>query len=109
VLVGNNEDGRVLLADVETGSHKQIFSLSGVAGGWISQVAWSRDEQIVAGWVQSVWRHKDAGGVRWDPFVVDLKQGQITLFWSELRSYPLFIIDEPDVVKSLTARSHPWK
>lgn len=112
LLMGHRKRGNVCLIDLERGAEEEIFGLrNGPAGCAVERVAWSRDEKVAVGWVRMTWARTPTrpGGIVGGVFAVDFERRELTFFRGDQESRPTFLIEEPEVIEALKARSVPWQ
>jgi hypothetical protein len=112
LVAGHTKLGKILLLDLDTGAGEEIFALRrGPTGCAVQRVAWSRDEKVAVGWVRMTWAStaKRPGGIVGGVFAVDVERRELTFFRGEQESFPIFLVEEPEVVEALKARSRPWQ
>jgi hypothetical protein len=112
LLMGHTKLGKVYLLDLETGVESEILALrNGPAGCAVERVAWSRDEKVAVGWVRMTWARtaKRPGGIVGGVFAIDFERRELTFFRGDQESRPTFLIEEPEVIEALKARSVPWQ
>jgi hypothetical protein len=120
LLFGDPGRAGIFLLDLETGREEEVFRYVVSKGGCgLSDVAWSRDEEVAAGRVYFAWAipgtgglfpTRGAGGVQYTVFLADFRRREVSFFRSDDGSgSPLFLIENPRVIEALKKRSVPWQ
>jgi hypothetical protein len=120
LLFGDPGRAGFFLLDLETGREEEVFRYVVSKGGCgLSDVAWSRDEEVAAGRVYFAWAipgtgglfpTRGAGGVQYTVFLADFRRREVSFFRSDDGSgSPLFLIENPRVIEALKKRSVPWQ
>ncbi|MFN3485545.1 MAG: TolB family protein [Planctomycetota bacterium] len=110
----------VFVLDLEGGQEEEIFRYKVAEGGcWLSDVAWSKDEDVVVGRVSFAWSIPGSGwpfntpgaaGLQYTVFAADLARREASFFRSDNRKgSPLFLVENPRVIEALRKRSVPWQ
>ena len=98
------------MLDLNRDISEKVLTISTIhKGGAIKESAWSSDETVFAAWLTVPWQSRSGkkGGLYIYNLVVDLERKEIT-FFRKGRSRPIFLIDNPEVVEAIRARSVPW-
>jgi hypothetical protein len=108
----------VYVLDLESGREEEIFGLKSPPNGCaIERAAWSRDDKLVVARVRMSWSSWPAGvpggrrpgGLVYGVVAADLERRELTFFRGEQQSFPTFLVEEPEVIEALKARSIPWQ